>query len=64
MAKQCCESCQYYLGTTHSKDPAATGICRRYPPSAVAYGNDDDHIETVVWPLVNEAEWCGEYLPA
>lgn len=47
-----CSSCRYWCD-----DDGFTGYCHRYPPQ-ILIGDD---IETVEFPRVGAAFWCGEY---
>lgn len=63
--KQTCEICCYYIEALRQDgrkyDEAVSGVCRRFPPNPVAYSDGEHHIETVIWPMVNRWEWCGEF---
>ena len=48
-----CLNCKHY----HAFDGRGWGECRRYPPKVSNDRYDDDR-----FPLVDEAEWCGEYV--
>lgn len=63
--KQCCFNCRYYIESLAQDgrryDQEVSGLCRRYPPTPVAYSDEDLHVETVIWPMVNRFEYCGEF---
>lgn len=57
-----CDNCKYFMAESSDwldQVGKAFGSCRRYPPSAVGYGVDGDHIETTMRPLVRRSDWCG-----
>jgi hypothetical protein len=38
------------------------GLCRRNPPTVVAYSNGVDNFVENHWPWVEPENWCGEWL--
>lgn len=48
-----CDFCGYRMGRP---------ICRRNAPAAGAGGAEDRL--WAVWPIVGEADWCGEFRPS
>jgi hypothetical protein len=57
-----CEACKFFLPDTLDYTDQVTkhfGICRRYPPSAIGYSSEGEHIETALRPMVATTDWCG-----
>ena len=55
MRSDCCESCQFFKALEGEE---GLGWCRRYPPT---YCEGHDLSEEDQQPIVDVAEWCGEY---
>jgi hypothetical protein len=52
MSEEICGNCKYYLPCDEDE-----GVCRRYPPAIVEYGEES------VFPDTNIDIWCGEWKP-
>jgi hypothetical protein len=53
-----CRDCKFYY------DPSSrTGECHRHAPSPLLFSHEDkEPLRTeVMWPLVHEQEWCGDF---
>jgi len=50
-----CEDCHFFELDYSEDTEASTGICRRYPPNAIAADVSS------FWPTVDIDDWCGEY---
>lgn len=56
MNRAACIDCEYAETLT---SPKGLLRCHRYAPRPGAGGVE---LASVVWPLVNPEDWCGEYL--
>lgn len=55
-----CENCFHFkLGTLNNQ----IGDCRRYAPRPEFEPAVQDCYRRRVWPLVERADWCGEFTP-
>lgn len=55
-----CEECFYWDSSTQLRDadPDTTGQCRKRAPSMdTTYGSP----QVAMWPITEDADWCGEF---
>lgn len=55
-----CDACGYYQSST--VPPKSDGLCRRYPPTQIAYAQTAQAPMTTYWPTVKNNDWCGEWI--
>ena len=59
-----CTEC-IYSGSRVNPDKSIGQVCRRNPPTCVAFpipGRDGVQLANVtVWPTVEDSDWCSEY---
>ena len=55
-----CAECRFFdkMGMTHCN----WGVCRRNAPSGSFVGTNLEQMK-VLWPIVRENDWCGDYQP-
>jgi hypothetical protein len=58
-----CRECRFFFQymLPRDADEVASGECRRNPPRAEV--DHDDGGILVLWPVVTEELWCGEWSP-
>ena len=58
-----CLSCKFYRQASDETDEEPWGWCHRHPPTMMMVVDDDDEdLSVPTRPLVDEHEWCGEYV--
>lgn len=67
MAKTRCDTCRFSdLSVATFIDTGAEPVlyCRRYPPMVVERNPEGSGLQgaSTMWPIVQDHEWCGEYL--
>lgn len=55
-----CSECKFF------EPKVGLGQCRKYSPMPILYDDsrNDAPEHVIVWPSVNEDDWCGEFEPA
>ena len=57
-----CKTCVHWVEQTASEDEVVWGLCRRYPPTVIATGDEEVGVQCVhVWTEMPHV--CGEHRP-